>query len=202
MKPSELPENTVISDPENGRFIKETSTVWMEISPAYRELPYYVWDHGHPNKTNRPSNFVPEKSDEYFKDFEIVSLPSGWIHPDLDTTVSYWYDLNRMRVVRKTVIHEIIEDHPDLKEEDIATAKPLPLTWNDVPGFPTYETRMTWNDGILVRNKKTKKYKKRNKSGFFVLYKDRKTIWWCEGELGTSNQINHFYKTGEVGADV
>jgi hypothetical protein len=120
----------------------------------------------------------------------------------INTKVSYWYDLGKQHVVRKTVIHEIIDDDGTLREEDIEFAAPRPIIWRDIPEVPTYETTMGWNGDIHVRNKKTKQYKVRARNGFFTLYVGGKRDYWCEGELGTTNQINHFYRTGEVGADV
>lgn len=199
IKPSELPLNTIIDDLEYGKFIKETSGVWVQIHPLHRKLQDMVKDSGFSNSKNRPTHFIPDKSDEYFKEFEIVSSPVGWIHPGVDREVVYWYDLGRQHAVRKTTIHEIIEDRDDLAEEELAFAKPKPIIWRDIPGFPKYETSVNWrNEKIFVRTKKTLKHRTRRENGFFVLYENRKRVLWCEGELGTANQIEHFYKTGEV----
>lgn len=210
VKPSELPEHAVIDDAEHGRFIKENNGRWAEISPPYRELALLVWDRGRPNQINKPANFMPEKSDDYFKDFEIISVPQGWYPPYIDKTVTYWYDLGHMHIVRKTLVHEVIADHPDLREEDIASAKPMAVSWSefktlkwrDIPRIPNYETRIDHRGDIVVRNKKTKNLRHRRENGFFVLSYQGKQIRWCEGELGTAWQIHQFYETGKVDAYV
>jgi hypothetical protein len=202
VKPSELPENTVIDESEHGKFIKETKDLWIQVHPQNGEHPDFLTDHGFENKDYGPSNLIVDKSDDYFKDFEIVSVPQGWYPPYVDKVVTAWYDLANLRAVRKTIIYEIIEDDGTLREEDLATAPSSPITWRDIPSNPNYETCVGWDNEVYVRKKKSKRYKTRNKSGFFILYKKGERDWWCEGELGTLNQIRHFYKTGEVGADV
>lgn len=202
MKPSEFPEHTVIDDPKHGKFIKENNGIWVQINPACRELQDIIWDTGRVNHKNRPANFIPEKSDDYFKDFEIISVPQGWYPPYIEHEVVYWYDLSQQQAIRKTTIHEIIDDYDGMAEEEIEFAKPRPILWRDIPEVPTYETCMGWNGAIHVRNKKTRQYKVRARNGFFTLYVNGKRDYWCEGELGTTTQIRHFYKTGEVGADV
>jgi hypothetical protein len=209
VKPSELPKDTVISDPQYGMFIKEND-VWVQIHTGYREATTIVSDSGFGNIDSLPENFVAMKSDDFFKDFEIRSVPQGWYPSYIDREVTYWYDLNHMHIVRKTLVHEVIADDPYMREEDIVTAKPSPLSWSefktlkwrDIPWYPTYETRLDPKGQVEVRNKRTKKLRHRRENGFFVIYPEGAREYWCEGELGTPAQIHHFYKTGEVGANV
>lgn len=80
-------------------------------------------------------------------------------------------------------------------------------TWRDIPGHVGFETCAvvvdpTLNGGkpeIFVRNKKRGGHSVRENGEFFVLYKKAKLYYWHEGELGTPEQIERFYKTGEVG---
>jgi hypothetical protein len=199
VKPSELPENTVIEDYEYGKFVKETDHLWLQL---HAEKPDVVSDLGYSNSKKPAPNFVSEKSDEYFKDFDIVSVPMGWYPPDTQREIVVWFDLARQVAVRRTTVTEIVEDDDTTCEEELEFAKPIPAVWHDIPGHPTYETCMNASGAISVRNKKTRDYKQRNKAGFFILYKKGKREWWCGGELGTLKQIIHFYKTGEVGANV
>jgi hypothetical protein len=199
VKPSELPEHAVIEHHEYGRFIKENHR-WIEVSPEYREPPHVVSDMGYSNLRNRPANFIEAKSDDYFSNFDVLSVPMGWVYPGVEKEVVAWYDLGKQHVVRKTTTHEVIEDHPDLKEEDIATAEPKPVLWWDIPGLHNYETCVSGRKNtVWVRTKKTGTYRNRRENGFFVLYDKRKRVLWCEGELGTAEQIESFYKTGVVG---
>jgi hypothetical protein len=114
----------------------------------------------------------PKNADKRFLKFEVVAVPVGW-----DAT-------------------------PYMIEEELEPTKDVPLTWRDIPGYPTYETSVGINGYVFVRNKKSGDYRRRRENGFFVLYQNGKKYLWCEGELGSSDQIEYFYKTGVVGVDL
>jgi hypothetical protein len=63
IKPSTLPENTIIEDVYFGKFIKEAGGVWVEVHAAEGEKPIEV------------------SSDDQFNDFDILAVPLGWKIP-------------------------------------------------------------------------------------------------------------------------
>ena len=80
IKPSVLPENSVIEDIYYGKYIKEADGVWVEVHAAFGENPIEVRDAGCPD-VSAPDYFVVNPADEYFTEFEIIAVPVGWKKP-------------------------------------------------------------------------------------------------------------------------
>lgn len=73
LKASELPKGTVIEERMYGEWFKDTDTLWLEMFA--RDAPHKVSD-----DTSNPNDYMllPSKSDDFFKEFTIISLPVGW----------------------------------------------------------------------------------------------------------------------------
>jgi hypothetical protein len=102
-KPSELPANTVILDAYVGLFFKEAQEQWIEMKPEYRELQIVVKDRGYEGNTTPPHWLMEESSDEYFKDFTIISAPLGWEPPRITYNTMIFYDADLKKSARKTL---------------------------------------------------------------------------------------------------
>lgn len=76
-KPSELPVGTIIDDQEEGTFYKDAPGEWAELQYLDAGTQAIVWDEGPTlqNVANFRGNVVQTPSDEYFKDFKILSVP-------------------------------------------------------------------------------------------------------------------------------
>lgn len=74
LKPSELPNATVIGNYSDGLWFKDDQ-IWVAIAP--RGIKTRVHDLGY-SDVDYGIEFVIEKADEYFKDYDVVSLPVGW----------------------------------------------------------------------------------------------------------------------------
>lgn len=93
-KPSELPVNTVIQDSDRGLFMKnktdEYGTVWSDLHPHCMDCVIGVSDSGVGiAERGRRWPYVTEieKSDDYFKNFTVVSVPLN-ISEDLRDQIS------------------------------------------------------------------------------------------------------------------
>lgn len=94
IKPSECPNYTMIDDPIYGLYVKEEFHLWTQVHPAEHELPYKVSDKGFHDLAELPSNFVVDKSDDVFTDFEIRSLPVGWRLPKVPNEPKFdWWPI-------------------------------------------------------------------------------------------------------------
>lgn len=74
LKPSQLPADTVIKDEVHGVWMKEESGVWGETIPHCIDCVQAVRDDGTATVWIKGEE-VLIKSDDYFTDFKIVSLP-------------------------------------------------------------------------------------------------------------------------------
>jgi hypothetical protein len=74
LKPSQLPEDTVINDKAHGVWMKEESGVWGEMTPHCSDCAQAVRDDG-TLKVWIDNKEVLIASDEFFTEFKVVSLP-------------------------------------------------------------------------------------------------------------------------------
>jgi len=93
--PSDCPNYTIIDDPVYGLYLKEDFHLWTQVHPAAdQENPYIVSDKGFYDMDDLPSNFVLEKADDVFGEFEIRSLPVGWRLPKTPQTSQFdWWPI-------------------------------------------------------------------------------------------------------------
>lgn len=84
LKVSELPKATVIGHYSDGLWFKESNDEWVAIAP--RGVAMRISDVGFP--AAHGAEFVTEKSDLYFKDYDVVSLPVGWTPENKDPVLS------------------------------------------------------------------------------------------------------------------
>jgi hypothetical protein len=93
LKPSELPPCTVIGNYSDGLWFKSGDIEWVAIAPIGIKLQ--ISDLGYPPPHN--AEYVTEKSDLYFKDYDVVSLPVGWAPAEpkgfWQVTVALWREL-------------------------------------------------------------------------------------------------------------
>jgi hypothetical protein len=78
LKPSELPPGSVIGNYSDGLWFKDDQ-IWVAIAP--KGIKTRVHDLGY-SDVNYGIEFVVEKADLYFKDYDVVSLPVGWTPPE------------------------------------------------------------------------------------------------------------------------
>jgi len=78
LKPSELPKGTVIGNYSDGLWFKD-GQIWYAITP--RGVKTRVHDLGY-NDMDYGIEFVVEPADEYFKDYDVVSLPVSWVRTE------------------------------------------------------------------------------------------------------------------------
>lgn len=71
LNPSELPKGAVIGNYSDGLWFKHSDTEWVAIAPI--GIALWVSDSGYPSRQD--VEYVTEKSDLYFKDYDVVSLP-------------------------------------------------------------------------------------------------------------------------------
>lgn len=74
LKVSELPRGTVIGHYSDGLWFKEGFVEWVAIAPSGTATRVSDLGFAYPH----PVEHVTEKSDDYFKDYDVVSLPIGW----------------------------------------------------------------------------------------------------------------------------
>lgn len=74
LKPSQLPEDTVIVDEVQGVWMKEESGVWGQTVPHCVDCAQAVRDDG-TLEVWIDNEEILIKSDDFFQDFKIVSLP-------------------------------------------------------------------------------------------------------------------------------
>ena len=100
LKPSQLPENTVIDDERYGEYIKRVDGVWEETSCDYMGDRERVTDVGY-NETEMTSRewydrypiHHREKSDDYFKNYEVVAVPPGFVFVgDAESLHGPWFN--------------------------------------------------------------------------------------------------------------
>lgn len=84
LKPSQLPEGTVIDDQYYGEYIKRADGIWEELDSNYMGDRERVTDVGYDENTDylewtrRYSMCDRRKSDDYFTYFKIVAVPPGF----------------------------------------------------------------------------------------------------------------------------
>jgi hypothetical protein len=89
LKPSQLPEGTVIDDDRHGEYIKRADGLWEETSCDYmgdreRVVDISFKDSGMTHKewyTRYPTS-GRSPSDEHFKSFKIIAVPPGFVLSD------------------------------------------------------------------------------------------------------------------------
>lgn len=83
IKPSELPVNTVIDDQDHGTWIKDSPHEWLEISSLVNNKYQRLAFDGGPTDQEKSiwahRNIITEPSDDYFKDFRILSVPFSMV---------------------------------------------------------------------------------------------------------------------------
>ena len=80
MKPSDFPKGVTISDSEGNHWEKSADGVWFDAQPHCADCDQVVFDGG-PTEEQRKAfgpnvwKLIETPSDEFFKDFRIVSIP-------------------------------------------------------------------------------------------------------------------------------
>jgi hypothetical protein len=103
LKPSLLPEGTVIDDPRHGEYIKRAEGVWEEVGCDIMGDKYRVSDKGYNDwgdaeKIKLDGSTIDDKSDDYFKDYRVVAVdPSfcfyiGDLHGEWDHELQSYPD--------------------------------------------------------------------------------------------------------------
>ena len=95
LKPSQLPEGSVIDDERYGEYIKRDDGIWEETSCDYMGDRERVTDIGYADFTPKTEWYSRyglcgrKKSDDYFKDYKIIATPPDFylnartLHGDL-----------------------------------------------------------------------------------------------------------------------
>jgi hypothetical protein len=79
LKPSELPEGTVIDDERQGEYIKRAEGVWEEMDRDYMGDRQRVTDAGYSDSEDygaflrRTERADMQKSDDYFTDYKVIA---------------------------------------------------------------------------------------------------------------------------------
>jgi hypothetical protein len=87
LKPSKLPEGTVIDDAKWGEHIKRADGIWEELDSDYMGDRYRVTDSGYDKDGDesyveflrRTSRADSTKSDDYFTDYKIIAVPPEFV---------------------------------------------------------------------------------------------------------------------------
>jgi hypothetical protein len=149
-KPSELPIDTVIDDQERGTFRKDAPGLWAELQ--YREMGQQelVWDEGGQTADRKTygSKSIEMPSDEYFKDFKVLSLPIS--------VVEYIVEEFAKMTGSEVVLDEAIEA---VKMEQDTPKNKLPKDdWHHLSSFERWYAEMN-SDGWVKTDWDGKIYK-------------------------------------------
>lgn len=86
LKPSQLPEGTVIDDETRGEFIKRADGIWEEMDRDYMGDRDRVTDIGYEDSGMDYRDWYTKypmcdqrKSDDYFTDFEVIATPPDFV---------------------------------------------------------------------------------------------------------------------------
>ena len=86
LKPSQLPEGTVIDDQKYGEYIKRADGIWEEMDCGFLGDRERVTDDGFDRNRESYKGFLSrtgladtDKSDEYFKDYKVIAVPPGFV---------------------------------------------------------------------------------------------------------------------------
>jgi hypothetical protein len=102
LKPSQLPEGTVIDDPRHGEFIKRADNIWEEMESGFLGDKDRVTDSGYDkNGTESYPEFLrrtglgeTKKSDDYFVGCKVVAVPPGFVFVgDAESIHGPWVEL-------------------------------------------------------------------------------------------------------------
>jgi len=97
LKPSQLSEGTVIDDPRYGEYIKRADGIWEEMDRDQIGDRDRVTDEGYDNAgeetfaqfLSRTGLAHSDKSDNYFKDYKVISLPVSVVASLVDTVYGW-----------------------------------------------------------------------------------------------------------------
>jgi hypothetical protein len=102
-KPSELPADTVIKDEAQGVWMKEEDGVWGEMTAHCSDCADTVRDDGMANIW-LIGNI---KSDDYFKDFKVISFPTSVVETLIDMVEGYelteWHESDRDEILQNAI---------------------------------------------------------------------------------------------------
>ena len=98
LKPSQLPEGTVIDDEKQGEYIKRADNVWEELDMDYMGDRQRVSDEGYTNYWDAGASTRNltwrAKSDEYFTEYKIIAVPPGFVFVgDAESIHGKWYQI-------------------------------------------------------------------------------------------------------------
>jgi hypothetical protein len=99
IKPSQLPANTVIVELGHGMWIKDSEGFWTEVHPRNPEYALTISDKGFIKPKSGywgldfPPNPVEKPSDDFFGDFEVLSVPIGYRVPRPKLPETKWWPI-------------------------------------------------------------------------------------------------------------
>ena len=124
-KPSELPEDTVIKDKDEGVWMKEESGVWGEMTAHCSDCARTVTDTGR-DLNEVGTNYIDNlsiKADDFFQDFKIIALPIAVVNELVKYVASYeeheWHiDADRNEEILQDAIDAVVNPKKELTREE------------------------------------------------------------------------------------
>lgn len=86
LKPSQLPEGTVIDDAKQGEYIKRVGGIWEELDRDYMGTRERVSDQGYERYSDMPRNLDltwTDKSDDYFTEYNVIASEPSFRFSDI-----------------------------------------------------------------------------------------------------------------------
>lgn len=100
LKPSQLPDNTVIDDERHGEYIKRADGIWEELDSDYMGDRERVTDVGYDENTDyidwirRYPMCDRRKSDDYFTYYKVLAIPPDFVFVgDAESIHGPWVEL-------------------------------------------------------------------------------------------------------------